>query len=382
MVKHGGVEVRMVAPVPFFPSGSTHFGRYAAYAHIPSQEIRCRMQVTHPRYPVIPKLGMTMAPWLMVASLLGHLQQIKQSGFDFDLIDAYYLYPDGVAAAAFGMLLRKPVLLTAFGSDVSLLPNFRMPRKSILWAAKRAGQMTAVCQALKDEVARVGVTPEHVHVIRHGVDLELFQPQPDRASCRLRLGLTRPTIVSVGHLIERKGHDIAVRALELLPDCDLLIIGDGPEEGRLRRLVQSLRLSNRVRFVGHVSQPVLAELLGAADVLLNCSDREGIANVLLEAMACGTPVAATPVWGSPEVITVPEAGILLQDRTALAVAQGIAQLLERSCNRNLTRQHAEKFAWGDTAREHIFTIRRMLASNSSQVESVPACSESAVVDSF
>ena len=204
-----------------------------------------------------------------------------------------------------------------------------------------------------------------MRVIRHGVDLELFRPSVDREQVRRRFGLDAPTMISVGHLIERKGHDIAIRSLDYLPGHQLLIVGEGPKERELRRLASGLHLGDRVKFLGLVPQPELPPLLCAADVLVNCSDREGIANVLLEAMACGTPVVATHIWGSSEVISSPEAGILVHERSPAAVAQGVRRLLAQRPDGVLTRSHAQRFSWIETARQHLETIEDLLLSGGS-----------------
>ena len=371
MAEIENVEIRVVAPVPYFPWSGGVFGKYSLFARVPSSGIRRGLRVTYPRYFSIPKFGMNIAPWLLASGLVAHLKSIKQSGFDFDVIDSYYLYPDGVAAAALGAIFKKPVILTAFGSDVSLLPQYLLPRKSILWAARRSRQITSVCRALKDGLTAIGVLPDHIHVIPHGVDLERFRPPADRQKLRARLGLARPTLLSVGHLIDRKGHDLAIRAMPLLPQHTLVIVGDGPAEASLKHLVRQLRLEDRVRFTGGMPQKELSAWLGAADVLVNCSDREGIANVLLEAMACGTPAAATPVWGSPEVISVPEAGVLLRDRSSPALAEAVLRLQARPPDRAMTRRHAERFEWADTAREHMQAIRRAVGSGGHQFRGLP-----------
>ena len=353
-----GIRLRMVAPVPWFPSANPVFGRYAVYARVPRRSEQRGIEVLHPRYPVLPKLGMTIAPALMAAALLPRLLAMRRAGFDFDVIDSYYLYPDGVAAALLGAWLNRPVLLTAFGTDVSLVPRHAAARAQIKWAVARAAGVTAVCQALKDGLLEAGAAAGKVQVILHGVDQDLFSPPADRMALRRRLGFDRPTLISVGHLIARKGHDLVIAALPDLPGTDLVIAGDGPEEAALRRLAARLGVDGRVRFQGHVEQAQLPALIGAADALVLCSDREGIANVLMEAMACGTPVAATPVWGSPEVVTAPEAGILLRDRSAGAVVEGVRRLLANLPDRAATRRYGERFAWSDTAARHAALIRR------------------------
>ncbi len=362
LARAGALSIRHVAPVPYFPSGHPRFGRYAQFARVPDADVRAGLAVTYPRFPLLPKLSMSAAPWLLAAAMLRHLRRIRRAGFDFDLIDAYYLYPDGVAAAALARILRKPLLLTAFGSDVSQIPAYALPRRALLWAARQAPLMTVVCQALKDELVRLGVPAARMRVVLHGVDLHLFRPPADRAALRDSLGMAGPALISVGHLIDRKGHDIAIRAMPDLPGHTLLIVGDGPRETALRQLARDLGLGERVRFLGHVDQARLPALMGAADVLVNCSDREGIANVLIEAMAGGTPVAATAVWGSPEAVTTPAAGVLLRERSAAALVDGVRALQAAPPDRAATRRHAETFTWERTAAEHLQAIRDTLAA--------------------
>jgi glycosyltransferase involved in cell wall biosynthesis len=129
----------------------------------------------------------------------------------------------------------------------------------------------------------------------------------------------------------------------------------------LRGQAEARGVADRVRFLGHVDQTRLPELLGAADALILCSNREGIANVLMEAMACGTPVAATSIWGTPEVICCPEAGVLLRDRSRAAVAEAIRTLLVAPPDRTRTRAWAENFSWQDTAVHHAALLRAAVA---------------------
>jgi len=176
LAAHQGIRLRVVAPIPWFPSSHPMFGRYGAYRRAPAQAEQCGFVVQHPRYLVLPKVGMTLAPLLMAIAVLPKLMAIRARGFDFDVIDAYYLYPDGVVAALLGQILNRPVILTAFGNDVSLLPRFGAVRAQILWAVGRAASVTAVCKALKQGLVDIGASADKVHVIPHGVDLTLFRP--------------------------------------------------------------------------------------------------------------------------------------------------------------------------------------------------------------
>ena len=346
-----GDEVRVVAPVPWFPSVNAIFGRYAAFAQAPREAVRRGVAVSHPRYPVVPKVGMMAAPGLMAAALYPHIAKLRRT-FDFDVIDSYYLYPDGVAAGLLARAFGRPYLMSALGTDVSLIPQHRAERRMILRAAERAAAVTTVCGALRDELLALGAAADKVSVVEHGVDLVLFRPPADRAALRRELGIEGPALLSVGHLIDRKGHDLAIRAVADLPECTLMIAGDGPRDTALRTLAVELGVADRVRFLGHVEQQRLPDLYGAADVALNCADREGIANVLLEALACGTPLVATPVWGSPEVVKVPEAGLLSADRSAGAIRDAVARLLNALPDRATTRVYAERYDWRETGRQH------------------------------
>ena len=111
-----------------------------------------------------------------------------------------------------------------------------------------------------------------------------------------------------------------------------------------------LGVAARVRFVGRVKQAALARYFSAADVSLLASQREGWPNVLLESMACGTPVVASDVGGVPEIITRPETGRIMKDRTPQALADAVLSLRAEPPARQTVRAYAEGFGWGETAR--------------------------------
>ena len=349
LLKTGQVQAQVVAPVPWFPSKSPRFGEYAQFAATPRFEHRNGLDVHHPRYLLLPKVGMNLAPYTMALGALPTVRRLQREGFDFDLIDAHYYYPDGVAAGLLAKWLGKPFFVTARGTDLNLIPEYPFPRKLILKTASAASGSIGVCKALIDSLEQLGADPVKLHTLRNGVDLERFTPEP-RELARQRLGLQTqgPYLLSVGHLIERKGHHIAIEALVALPGVTLLIAGSGPEERALKSLASRLGVSDRVHWAGVVPQAELRWWYSAADVLTLCSSREGWANVLLEAMACGTPVIATDIWGTSEVVSSEAAGRLMERRDARALADAWQDLMSAMPARAATRQYAEGFSWNAT----------------------------------
>jgi glycosyltransferase involved in cell wall biosynthesis len=344
--------VRVVAPVPWFPFKGAWAGSYGKYARAPHHEVRHGLDVLHPRYPVIPKIGISVAPTLLAWFMRPVIARIIREGYDFDVLDAHYFYPDGVAAAWLGKWFNKPVVITGRGTDLNFLPKYPLPRRQIQWAAEKAAGMITVCQALKDSLVDLGVPQQRVTVLRNGVDLQLFRPFEDpgeRAVARKKFGMERGTaLVSVGQLIERKGHHLIITALPELPDAHLFVAGDGPDRAKLKSLAAELGVSDRVHLLGVVPHGELPQLYAAADISVLASSREGWANVLLESMACGTPVVASRIWGTPEVVAEPAAGVLMPERSAAGIVSGVKSVLAGMPERAATRRYAERFSWDAT----------------------------------
>ena len=361
LLKTGEVQAKVVAPVPWFPSTAERFGAYAKFAATPRVEQRNGVEVHHPRYLLLPKVGMSMAPYTMALGALATMRRLQREGFDFDLIDAHYYYPDGVAASLLSKWLGKPFVVTARGSDLNLISQYAIPRKLILQAADRAAASIGVCQALMTKLADLGGSQSKLNVLRNGVDLERFVPE-DRRQARQRLGLAPEGryLLTVGHLVELKGQHIAIEALAQLPGVSLLIAGTGVEQGALKALAQRLGVADRVHWAGVVPQNELKWWYSAADALALCSSREGWPNVLLEAMACGTPVLSTNVSGTPDMVNTPAAGVLMERRDAAALVAAWKQLQARQPTREATRAHAETFSWDATTQGQLRLFRRVV----------------------
>ena len=355
------VSAKVVAPVPWFPFTSERFGRYGKYARVPDSETRNGVQIHHPRYLQLPKIGMSSTPFFLARASLPILKKMIADGYDFDLIDAHYYFPDGVAAILLGKWLNKPVVVTARGSDINLIAEFASPRRMILRAAREAVASITVSNGLKTRMVQLGAAAEKIYVFRNGVDLTLFQPI-DRDSARAALGWQTKVLLCVGNLLELKGHHLVIDAMRNLPEYRLVIIGSGEEQANLRRRCQTAAVADRVDFVSRVPQDKLKTYYGAADALILASSREGWANVLLESMACGTPVIATTVGGNPEVVSCPDAGILLPERSAQSIAEGVHKLFTCYPDRSRTRRYAEKFDWYEISELQMNLFRTILGT--------------------
>jgi glycosyltransferase involved in cell wall biosynthesis len=358
MLAAGGIEATVVAPVPWFPSVRPRFGSYAEFARVARQETLAGIEVHHPRYVVLPKLGMSLAPALMVLGVRDCVARLHRAR-GFDLIDAHYFYPDGVAAAWIARSLDLPLAITARGTDLNLIARYPVPRAMIRWAAGRSRLNVTVSEALAARLREIGADPATTRTIPNGVDLDGFQPL-DRAASRRVLGLAeRPWLLSAGQLVPTKGHDAAIRALAELPGWGLLIAGHGPEERNLRALAGQIGVAERVVFRGRVSPEQMPTLYSAADFLVLASQREGMPNVLLESLACGSPVIATRVGACPDIVREPVAGRLVDRADPTAIAAAVRDLAQARPRREEVADYARRFSWAPSVEAQLLEFRRI-----------------------
>lgn len=361
------VEAKVIAPVPWFPFSmkTGPLSEYAKFVGVLPEEQRDGIQVLHPRYLVIPKFGMYLTPIFLKFAISSAVKKLQKQGYDFDLIDGHYFFPDGVSIAKVAESIDKPFTVTARGTDVNLIPQYPRAREMVKAVAEKADAAMTVCKALKDSLIEFADVEHKTTVLRNGVDLGFFTLSDSDKQAKLKtekwsVPEKDKLIVSVGHLIERKGHYLVIESLLDNPDYHLVIAGDGPDKAKLETLVKESQLTRQVTFAGALSQDVLRELYQAADALVLASSREGWANVLLESMACGTAVVATNLWGTPEVVAADEAGVLV-DRNSGSISQGLSKLFSKNIRREKTRCYAENFDWYDTSKGQYDIFNQILA---------------------
>ena len=342
------VERTVVAPVPWFPLRSKLFGRYADFARVPEQENGEDPRVFHPRFAVLPKVGGALMPISYYRSVHRLVRSANLAGVD--AIDAHYAFPDGAAAVLLGRKLKKPVVLTVRGSDINLMPNELAAGAWIRWALPRCDAVVAVSADLASKVTALTGGAANVTVLQNGVDRTRFDLLPDRSAVRRELGLAGPVVLSVGNLIELKGHHLVIDAIAGIEKASLIIIGKGPMKNTLQKQIERLGLGDRVQILDELTQEELVRYYNAADCLVLASSNEGLPNVLLESLACGTPVVATAVGGAPEILTSPGAGRLLNERSSAAITDAVSRILaDETTRRGEVRAQVSRFDWALTA---------------------------------
>ena len=351
-VHRRGNQVCVVAPVPYFPSW-LRIARWRALGQIPRIEEIGGMTIYHPRYLMLPRVSMYVQGILIFLGSFLLVRKLHRQK-TFDCIDAHYIYPDCFAAVIIGKLLRLPVVASARGTDINLYPKFRGLRPMIRWTLKNTAGNIGVCRALADEMIALGAPPGKVTVIGNGVDLNRFHPV-HRKEARGQLNVPQNALVAVavGALIPRKGYQFLVPALaaiaEQFSSLRLYIVGKG-EQSELKALAESQGVADRVFFAGSRPNEELNLWYSAADVSCLVSSREGWPNVVLESLACGTPVLATGLWGVPEILVSPELGIMVQQQTA-EIADGLARALTKQWDPNRIINYARTRTWDVVADE-------------------------------
>lgn len=210
----------------------------------------------------------------------------------------------------------------------TVVPEYR--REFYLPDGRVCGGVIAIAAFTRDYlVESLRIPPQRVTLIYQGVDLRRFRPAPAlREQARRRYLLPAgngPVLACVGSFEPRKGQTVLLEAVAALPGARLLLVGDGPDEARLRATVERLGLAERVRFFPFTAAPEM--VFARADVtVLPSLYKEGLPNVLLESLALGVPVVATRLGGVPEVVLEGETGYTAEPEDAGQLADAIVRL--------------------------------------------------------
>jgi len=351
LAKRGDWRVTVINPLGITPIA---LGQYRELSAVEELSRENGIEIHRPRFTRIPKMEGRRNAAAIARAAMPLAERIHAEN-PVDLVDAQLFYPDGPAAARIAGALNLPLSVKARGSDLSYWGESDLAREQMLEAARQADGLLAVSAALKRDMAASGMDANKIKVHYTGLDRDRFRPL-DHTRLRAQLGAefgfempdNAPLLVCVGALNERKGQHIALDALTDVPGAHLVLVGRGEQEEQLRGQTRALGLSDRVHFVGQLDHDVLPLMLSAADAMVLPSASEGLANSLVEALACGTPVVTCNVGGAREVVTGDLAGRLVT-RDPKAVAEGINAVLNDPPPPRAVADLVEGFSWDENA---------------------------------
>ncbi len=364
----GDVDVRVIAPVPYYPAFLPGKPEWRAFARAPRASAIEGFEALHPRYVALPKAG--VATHVSSLARAGRLafRRIERD-FAPDLVEAHYLFPDGAAAALVARAAGRPLLVVARGTDAHTFPRDPALRRKIAEVLANADRVAAVSGGLARELEPLLPPGTRAAVIRNGVDTRLFHPRPV-GETRAALGLPARAIVAiaVGRLVPVKRPLVVVETVARLQssaaaaDKSLraMLVGSGELARRVSRAAESLGMtSSTLKVVPEMSSDRLALHLAAADVCLHASEREGCPNVVVEALASGTPVAASPSAGAIEVFEAAgQGGVLAETGDAAGLAAAAERALGAPSDREaIAAAAARAFRWEDVARRTVALYR-------------------------
>jgi glycosyltransferase involved in cell wall biosynthesis len=331
-------DVRVVVPVPF----TDWFARKKEQL-FESDDYSGPQRWLFP-YFFTPKIFRNLYPLMMKWSLRWQLfNRIKK--YQPDYVIGSWLYPDGIVAADIANQLQVPYVLKAHGSDINVYLDNTMRGEKILQACRQARKIIVVSRALKDILLSRGIDSSQIDVLYNGVDAQLFYPELNQQSSQQSEVGKR--LLFIGNLKHDKGVMELLEAFATLADRShrLTIVGDGVMRGAMQRFVQVQDLTERIHFAGSLPHTSLPALMRAADLLVLPSYREGVPNVILEAMASGLPVVATDVGGIPEIVEPGVSGFLVPARNVEALKEAIESALAHCWNSTVVAAKAKQFDW-------------------------------------
>jgi len=342
-------DLEVVSPTPAFPLWHRLRGLLP-----PKTDHLAGLRVYRPRFFYTPGIFKSADAWFYGRGLSRWLADYRRDAGP-DVLDAHFIWPDGVGVSHLARRSGLPYAVTLRGKLYPCLENASM-RRQCARALREAAVVISVSTPMAEIASELIATDKTIHVIPNGVDLERFRPE-GKARSRRALGLPTdgPLLVSIAHLKQTKGHDEVVGALAGQDkDVRLVIVGgevlrDGYTD-RLRELARRLGVAGRVILAGPQPYERIPLYINAADVCVLGSWREGCPNVVLEALACGRPVAATNVGAVPDILPQGPCGRIVPIRDAAALGEAVRELLANPAEPDRVRRLSGVRSWEQVAR--------------------------------
>lgn len=284
--------------------------------------------------------------------LLRTLGRVLTEGWRPDVITVQKPWEEGtigwVASRGVGARFLPQVHFDLFARDWLAESRLnRVRQRSALFLLRRAEGVRVVASTVEAGLAEAGVERDRIRVIPIGVDLRPTNRAPDECKRRIHPDWGgRPVVLFVGRFYRPKNLalwvEVAARVAAEIPEAVFVMAGAGPLEGEIRERAEVRGLAPRFSFPGAIPSPRLAEVYGAADVLLLTSDHEAFGRVIVEAAQAGVAIVSTACAGPRELIRSGETGLLAERGDAAALTQAVLALLRDPSLRNRLTTAARK----------------------------------------
>lgn len=300
---------------------------------------------------------------IMYRQLRKSLTEIVKE-FKPDVIHVPWLNPEGVAGCLLGHEFNIPCVVQSIGADINYYLRRSPGRSIVIKDLQKAAALIYVCDALRQNAIRYGLTHKNQQVVYDGVDIEFFKPAPELRS------KDKKTIVTVADMIPRKNLGLLLNAFarvvaDFPTPLELVLVGDGPCKPELEQQARDLNINSKVFFTGHVPHASIAVHFQKADLFCLTSLSEGLPVVAIEAMACGLPVVATNVDGVPEAVVEGVTGSLVESENLDAFTDALRAALSRNWDYNVIREVVlSRFTWKCYAESIMALYRDVCDGNS------------------
>jgi glycosyltransferase involved in cell wall biosynthesis len=352
-------ELQVCSPVPWFPVLSARRGDPG-----PEKDVWKGLTVYRPRFFYFPTILKNHDACFYAQGVRRWFLELCRT-WRPDVLDAHFIWPDGVAVALLAKELNIPYVITLRGKlyDCLTIPS---QRRKCAAALQDASVVISVSRRLSDKVRELGVSDDCLMVIPNGIDCKYFYPM-DKRTCRRNLCLPEEgrLLVTVAHLGHRKGHHEVIRTLADLPNDVRLAIVGGPVQGgtpeKLRAVAAEVGVENRLILPGLQPYKKIPMYFSAADVSVLASYREGCSNAVLESLACGTPVVASDVGAVHDILPVPKAGRIVPPRKIEPLKEALADVLDHQWISSEVVKASGIKSWNGVAQEVQKVLRKVVS---------------------
>jgi glycosyltransferase involved in cell wall biosynthesis len=317
------------------------------------------------------------APLAMAAGWRAARRVARQSGAS--IMHGHWVIPGGALAAA--SVPALPLVVSLHGSDVYVAEKLAVARRIARAVFRRAGRVTACSADLARRAVSLGADASRLEIVPYGVDVTRFRPDParrDATRSTFCVPPETPLVFAAGRLVRKKGFEYLIDAIATLgreTPIQLAIAGEGDLGHELRARAAAAGVADRTRFLGNLTQDAVSAWLAAADIVVVPSVRDdsgnvdGLPNVVLEAMASGTPLVTTAAGGIGSVVEDGRTALVVPERDAPSLATAITTLAADAALRHMVgmaarRVAASRFGWDAAAKRFEAAYERALALTS------------------